>query len=224
MIRLMASVPPLLRRGRRSRQGSGCSRRGGYGRAGRLRVLGSCGNCRALLGDCSTVPHSMCGQGARWCARADAIFDVPGMHVLDVRSMISALTTPDQHAGRYPAVTHAQIRRALNPTTVRAGKSGLRHLLLQLSGVEERVGESEGGVVSAGGQHWHQRSRDVSGEVASLRPVKDRHASSDGSGANTPPWRSTRRASASAPPAQLDTLSGRAGPAGAPRRPTHPRA
>jgi hypothetical protein len=22
--------------------------------------------------------------GARWCARADAIFDVPGMHVLDV--------------------------------------------------------------------------------------------------------------------------------------------
>jgi transposase len=27
----------------------------------------------------------MCGSGARWCARADAIFDVPGMHVLDVR-------------------------------------------------------------------------------------------------------------------------------------------
>src|SRR5215210_5235499 len=26
----------------------------------------------------------MCGSGARWCARADAIFDVPGMHVLDV--------------------------------------------------------------------------------------------------------------------------------------------
>jgi transposase len=30
------------------------------------------------------VTHSMCGSGARWCARADAIFDVPGMHVLDV--------------------------------------------------------------------------------------------------------------------------------------------
>jgi transposase len=26
----------------------------------------------------------MCGSGARWCARADAIFDVPGMHVLQV--------------------------------------------------------------------------------------------------------------------------------------------
>jgi transposase len=26
----------------------------------------------------------MCGSGARWCARADAIFDVPQMHVLDV--------------------------------------------------------------------------------------------------------------------------------------------
>ena len=30
------------------------------------------------------MPHFMCGSGARWCARADAIFDVPGMHVLDV--------------------------------------------------------------------------------------------------------------------------------------------
>jgi hypothetical protein len=30
------------------------------------------------------VPHSMCGAGARWCARADVIFDVPDMHVLDV--------------------------------------------------------------------------------------------------------------------------------------------
>ncbi len=26
----------------------------------------------------------MCGSGTRWCARADAIFDVPDMHVLDV--------------------------------------------------------------------------------------------------------------------------------------------
>jgi hypothetical protein len=26
----------------------------------------------------------MYGSGARWCARADAIFDVPDMHVLDV--------------------------------------------------------------------------------------------------------------------------------------------
>jgi transposase len=26
----------------------------------------------------------MCGSGARWCARADAIFGVPGMHILDV--------------------------------------------------------------------------------------------------------------------------------------------
>jgi hypothetical protein len=26
----------------------------------------------------------MCGSGARWCARTDAIFDVPDMHILDV--------------------------------------------------------------------------------------------------------------------------------------------
>ena len=25
-----------------------------------------------------------CGPGARWCARADALFNVPGPHVLDV--------------------------------------------------------------------------------------------------------------------------------------------
>ena len=30
------------------------------------------------------MTHSMCGSGARWWARADAIFDVAGMHVLDV--------------------------------------------------------------------------------------------------------------------------------------------
>ena len=30
------------------------------------------------------MSHSMCGSGVRWCARADAIFDVPDMHVLDV--------------------------------------------------------------------------------------------------------------------------------------------
>ncbi len=31
------------------------------------------------------MPHSMCGSGARWCVRADAILDVPDMHVLDVQ-------------------------------------------------------------------------------------------------------------------------------------------
>src|SRR4051794_38497019 len=30
------------------------------------------------------MSHLTCGSGMRWCARADAIFDVPGMHVLDV--------------------------------------------------------------------------------------------------------------------------------------------
>ena len=31
------------------------------------------------------MPHSMCDSGARWCVRADAILDVPDMHVLDVQ-------------------------------------------------------------------------------------------------------------------------------------------
>jgi transposase len=30
------------------------------------------------------MDHPTCGSGARWCARADAIFDVPDMHVLEV--------------------------------------------------------------------------------------------------------------------------------------------
>jgi len=32
-----------------------------------------------------TVTHCMCGPGTRWCARADAMFDVPGMHVTEVQ-------------------------------------------------------------------------------------------------------------------------------------------
>ncbi len=30
------------------------------------------------------MDHCRCGPGARWCALADALFDVPGMHVLEV--------------------------------------------------------------------------------------------------------------------------------------------
>ena len=32
------------------------------------------------------MTHSMCGSVSRCCGRADAIFDVAGMHVLDVRN------------------------------------------------------------------------------------------------------------------------------------------
>jgi len=31
------------------------------------------------------VSESRCGVGAPWCARADEMFDAPGLHVLDVR-------------------------------------------------------------------------------------------------------------------------------------------
>jgi len=30
------------------------------------------------------MDHDRCGPGARWCARADAMFNTSGMHVLDV--------------------------------------------------------------------------------------------------------------------------------------------
>jgi hypothetical protein len=78
-------------------------------------------------------------------------------------------------------------RRPLNAYHAHVGESGLCHLLLQLSsGMEEGVGEPEGGVVHAGGQHWHQLRRDVGGQAAALRPVKDRHESPDGRGEQDP--------------------------------------
>ena len=30
------------------------------------------------------MDHCRCGPGMRWCARADALFDIAGMHVLEV--------------------------------------------------------------------------------------------------------------------------------------------
>jgi transposase len=46
----------------------------------------------------------MCGSGARWCARADAIFDVPDMHVLDVeiddeQRLVLTVESAQQEAG-----------------------------------------------------------------------------------------------------------------------------
>jgi transposase len=32
------------------------------------------------------MDHLTCGSGARWCARADAMFNVPGIHMLDVEA------------------------------------------------------------------------------------------------------------------------------------------
>jgi hypothetical protein len=78
-------------------------------------------------------------------------------------------------------------RWPLNPEDAYVDESGLRHLLLQLSGcMEEGVGEPESGVVHAAGQHRHQPSRDVGGEAAALRPVKDRYEPSDGRGKQDP--------------------------------------
>ncbi len=37
------------------------------------------------------MDHFTCGSGVRWCARADAMFDVAGMHVLDVKDGQSGL-------------------------------------------------------------------------------------------------------------------------------------
>ena len=39
---------------------------------------------QALRSKAPTMDHPMCGSGARWCARADAMFDIPRMHVLAV--------------------------------------------------------------------------------------------------------------------------------------------
>jgi hypothetical protein len=55
---------------------------------------------------------------------------------------------------------------ALNPQDPYVGERGLRHLLLPLSGgMEEGVGESEGGVMDADGEHWQQLSSEVGGSA-----------------------------------------------------------
>ncbi len=47
--------------------------------------------------------HDRCGSGARWCARADAMFNTDGMHVLDVgrghRKLVVTVETDAQATG-----------------------------------------------------------------------------------------------------------------------------
>jgi hypothetical protein len=49
------------------------------------------------------VDHCRCGPGARWCARADALFDVERMHVVDVRRghrrLVTTVETDAEVAG-----------------------------------------------------------------------------------------------------------------------------
>jgi hypothetical protein len=54
----------------------------------------------------STVTHSMCGPGTRWCAPADAMFDFPGMHVTEVQ-------VDDQQRSAPPSPGPGWARRAL---------------------------------------------------------------------------------------------------------------
>ena len=53
------------------------------------------------------MAHCMCGSGARWCVRADAMFDVSGLHVLDVeideRQRLVLTVESDQIAHGCPA-------------------------------------------------------------------------------------------------------------------------
>ena len=56
----------------------------GAHRSGCFEPVGCRVRDRALRKKAPTLPHSICGSGARWCARAAAISDVPDTHVLDI--------------------------------------------------------------------------------------------------------------------------------------------
>jgi hypothetical protein len=60
----------------------------------------------------------MCGSGARWCARADAMFDVPGMHVLEVEvddQQRLVLAVPQtRRAGRLDRASRSTSRRGVH--------------------------------------------------------------------------------------------------------------
>jgi transposase len=66
------------------------------------------------------MDHTTCGSGARWCARADAIFDVPDMHVLevdDVRRLVLTVESGQLEAAcptcGVLAVSHGRLWRRL---------------------------------------------------------------------------------------------------------------
>jgi hypothetical protein len=52
----------------------------------------------------------MCGPGKRWCARADAIFAVAGMPVLDA-SVPPLLTPWVSGLGQLPLLSHSEVAR-----------------------------------------------------------------------------------------------------------------
>ena len=74
--------------------------------------------------------HCMCGSGVRWCARADAMFDVPGMLSLmleidDQRRLVVTIESDQLEQGcpgcGVLAVGHGRRCRVLHDARVWAG-------------------------------------------------------------------------------------------------------
>jgi hypothetical protein len=75
----------------------------------------------------------MCGSGARWCARADAMFDVAGLHVLEVAidelARLVLTVESDRISAACPscgviATNHGRRVRVLRRTLLRPGHAG----------------------------------------------------------------------------------------------------
>jgi predicted deacylase len=86
------------------------------------------------------VDGCTCGPGVRWCARADALFDVPGLHVLDVARdedgrLVLTVETEQQIAGCPGCGGSGRAR----PTRTSGGRRpvfrGLRHRGVAQAGV-----------------------------------------------------------------------------------------
>lgn len=70
------------------------------------------------------MDHCRCGSGVHWCARADALFDVAGMHVLEVarepdRLVITVETDADTAGCRGCGVIATGHGRRLHPLQTR---------------------------------------------------------------------------------------------------------
>ncbi len=74
------------------------------------------------------MDHDRCGSGARWCARADAMFNSDGMHVLDVQRGHRKLVMT--HAGLVAAVG-AFIVITLSLAIATLARGGDRHTLFR---------------------------------------------------------------------------------------------
>lgn len=71
------------------------------------------------------MDHCRCGSGVCWCARADALFDVPGMHVLEVQREPDRLVLTVESDAEVAGCPSRRGRRRAQPASPRGRRRAL---------------------------------------------------------------------------------------------------